>query len=468
LWDGDLRVVRRTGKSMAKFRTSRIIQFVSILIATAAAPVAMAAEIAEAAWAELERESRVRVMVMLSEVAARGNDRAALAAAVDALLATLPAGARLERRFATVPALALSVDRQGLEALAAAGGVARVDLDEGGSGGLLQGLPLARIDPLQTLGFTGAGLKVAIIDSGIRLDHQSFAGRIVDEACFCTGCCPNGGNTQTGPGSGANGHPHGTNVAGIAVGGSGVAGVPTGAATGASIISIRVLDVNNSFCCSSDIVAAMDWLRVNHPDTKVANLSLGTGARFAGDCDQAAAFTQAMGAAVDGLVAQGTAVTVSSGNNGSSIDMQAPACGVRRQRRLAVIRIGMQRSNHCGRSDDMLFQSFDHHRPAGAGRADHGGRHRLDLCYLDLQRHLDGCTDDSGMHRPAATSPSTGDACADPSRPRGIANADRAPRHGAGLSARRLRRCTGATGYAATDFQQRIRVRAVFRQVRVL
>jgi len=326
LWDGDLRVVRRTGKSMAKFRTSRIIQFVSILIATAAAPVAMAAEIAEAAWAELERESRVRVMVMLSEVAARGNDRAALAAAVDALLATLPAGARLERRFATVPALALSVDRQGLEALAAAGGVARVDLDEGGSGGLLQGLPLARIDPLQTLGFTGAGLKVAIIDSGIRLDHQSFAGRIVDEACFCTGCCPNGGNTQTGPGSGANGHPHGTNVAGIAVGGSGVAGVPTGAATGASIISIRVLDVNNSFCCSSDIVAAMDWLRVNHPDTKVANLSLGTGARFAGDCDQAAAFTQAMGAAVDGLVAQGTAVTVSSGNNGSSIDMQAPAC----------------------------------------------------------------------------------------------------------------------------------------------
>lgn len=311
---------------MGNFCSKSIIQFVSLLIAAVAAPVATAAKVSDAAWAQLQYESRVRVMVVLSDVAARGGDRAVLAAEVDALLATLPAGARLARRFETVPALAITVDRSGLEALAASSRVARVDLDEGGSGGLLQALPLARINPVNALGFTGAGQKVAIIDSGIRLDHQSFAGRIVDEACFCTGCCPNGGNTQTGPGSGANSHPHGTNVAGIAVGAGGVTGVPAGAATGASIISIRVLDTNNSFCCASDIVAAMDWLRVNHPDAKVANLSLGTSLRFAGDCDAATSFTQAMAAVVDGLVAQGTAVIVSSGNTASSVDMQAPAC----------------------------------------------------------------------------------------------------------------------------------------------
>ena len=202
----------------------------------------------------------------------------------------------------------------------------RVDLDEGGSGSLLQSVPLALVDAVQALGFNGAGTKVAILDSGVRLDHQSFAGRIVAEACFCTTCCPNGQASQTGPGSGANSHPHGTNVAGIAVGASGVPGVPAGVAGGAGIISIRVLDAGNSFCCSSDIVAGLDWLRVNHPDATVANLSLGTNARFAGHCDAANSFTQAFAAAVNGLVGQGTSVTVSSGNNGSSLDMQAPAC----------------------------------------------------------------------------------------------------------------------------------------------
>lgn len=311
---------------MSKHCNKLAIQIIGMALALIAAPLATAATVADAIWTQLQRESRVRVVVVLPDHEGQERGRAALAEEVDRLLATLPTGSRLERRFETVPALALSVDRAGLEALAASSHVARVDLDEGGSGGLLQGLPLARIDVVKALGLTGAGRKVAIIDSGTRLDHQSFGGRIVDEACFCTGCCPNGGNTQIGPGSGANSHPHGTNVAGIAAGATGVAGVPAGAATAASIISIRVLDANNAFCCSSDIVAAMDWLRVNHPDATVANLSLGTGSRFAGDCDQATAFTQSMAAAVNGLVAQGTAVTVSSGNNASSIDMQAPAC----------------------------------------------------------------------------------------------------------------------------------------------
>jgi subtilisin family serine protease len=284
-----------------------------------------AGTVADAAWQAAAADGKVRVLVSLRP---REGERtpAALAAEIDALLATLPETTSVVRRFATVPALAVVVDAEALAALAAAPGVDRVDPDVGGSGSLLQGLPLARIDAVRALGFTGAGTKVAIIDSGIRLDHASFAGRIVDEACFCTGCCPGGGSTQFGPGSGANSHPHGTNVAGIAVGGGGVAGVPGGAAGGASIVSIRVLDASNAFCCTSDIVAAMDWLRVNHPDADVANLSLGTNARFAADCDGATASTQALAAAVDGLVGAGTTVSVSSGNNGSSVDMQAPAC----------------------------------------------------------------------------------------------------------------------------------------------
>lgn len=288
---------------------------------------AAAGEVGAQVHERLAAEGQVRVLVMLAAAQQRSLEPAAIATEVDALLAELPAAdMQLERRFQTVPALALTVGGQGLEALASSPRVARIDLDAGGSGGVVQSLPLAQVDAVRALGLTGAGTKIAIIDSGIRLDHHSFAGRIVDQACFCTGCCPNGGSSQTGPGSGAHSHPHGSNVAGIAAGGEGVAGIPPGVAPQAKIVAIRVLDSNNGFCCSSDIIAGMDWLRVHHPDATVANLSLGTNDRFPGHCDNAQAYTQAYAAVVNGLVGQGTAVTVSTGNTGSSIDMQAPAC----------------------------------------------------------------------------------------------------------------------------------------------
>lgn len=275
----------------------------------------------------IARDGFASVLVLLAAGRARDGDQGAISAEVDALLAELPSQhVHLHRRFTTVPALALRIDAAGLDALRASRRVAAVGIDEGGEGGLLQSLPLAQVDAVRGLGYTGAGTKIAIIDSGLRLDHQSFAGRIVDQACFCTNCCPNGGSTQLGAGSGANSHPHGSNVAGIAAGATGVVGVPAGAAPAADLIAIRVLDSNNSFSTSSDIVAALDWLRVNHLDTTVANLSLGTSARFQGHCDNATTFTQAYASVINGLVGQGTAVTVSSGNNGSSIDMQAPAC----------------------------------------------------------------------------------------------------------------------------------------------
>ncbi|MFA7541600.1 MAG: S8 family serine peptidase, partial [Lysobacterales bacterium] len=299
----------------------------AVLLALVWAAPALAGEVSAQVHEELAKQGQVRVLLMLAEDQVRGSGPDAIATQVDALLAELPAAdVQLERRFQTVPALALTVGAEGLGALAASPRVGRIDLDVGGEGGVVQALPLAQVDAVRSLGLTGAGTKIAIIDSGIRLDHQSFAGRIVDQACFCTGCCPNGGSTQVGPGSGAHAHPHGSNVAGIAAGGEGVAGIPAGVAPEAEIISIRVLNSSNSFCCSSDVIAGMDWLGVNHPDATVVNLSLGTDARFQGHCDTAEAFTQAYAAAVNGLIGQGTAVTVSTGNTASSIDMQAPAC----------------------------------------------------------------------------------------------------------------------------------------------
>ncbi len=74
------------------------------------------------------------------------------------------------------------------------------------------------------------------------------------------------------------------------------------------------------------MVAALDWIRVNHADTDVVNASLGTGTLFSGSCDASTSFTIAMATAVDSLVTNGTMVFASSGNQGSATQVAAPAC----------------------------------------------------------------------------------------------------------------------------------------------
>jgi subtilisin family serine protease len=320
----------------SKRATMRLILVILVLLLAlfaawpAKAAVAVDGEVASRVAAG--ENVRILAFLELSEPEARALDDRAIQARIDGLLAVAKQrggdlGIRVERRFASVPAFAATVDAGGLAALADGAEPLRIGPDAGGTGGLTLSLPLATITAVQATGLSGAGRKIALIDSGIRRDHQSFSGRIVGEACFCsTNCCPNGQSTQFGAGAGADDHGHGTNVAGISAGGSGVVGVPAGAAPLASLVVVKVLNQNNEFCCSSDIVAAMDWVRTNHPDSAVANMSLGTSARFAGNCDSATAFTQALATAVNNLRSTGTLATVSSGNNGTSIDMSAPAC----------------------------------------------------------------------------------------------------------------------------------------------
>src|SRR4029453_7428429 len=65
---------------------------------------------------------------------------------------------------------------------------------------------------------------------------------------------------------------------------------------------------------------------MTQPDVRVVNMSLGTSALFSGACDTATAFTMAFAAAIDTLKSRGVTVFASSGNNGSTTQMPAPAC----------------------------------------------------------------------------------------------------------------------------------------------
>ena len=129
---------------------------------------------------------------------------------------------------------------------------------------------------------------------------------------------------QSGAGAAEDDHGHGTHVTGIITSDGNVAS--RGVAPGASIVSVKVLDSNNQFCCSSDVVAGLDWILANRPDVKVVNMSLLTFATYTGDCDGADAGTMAFADSIDQLVANGVSVFAASGNSSLANAMGAPAC----------------------------------------------------------------------------------------------------------------------------------------------
>ena len=249
--------------------------------------------------------------------------------AVDAVLSALPmqARGRVVRRFERVPAFVMQADAATLAALDRNRRVLRVDVDVGGWGHAVvpdESSVLNQVHQLTALGVGGTGMKVGVIDSGIDTDHIDLRARIVGQQCFCSGCCPNGSSSQSGAGAAEDDHGHGTNVAGI-IGGDGTA-APRGALPAVSVVAVKVIDRNNRFNSISDVVAALDWLASQHPDIDAVNLSLGTDTLFAGDCDNATAWTQALAVAVANLNALGAVVTASSGNQASLTGMGAPSC----------------------------------------------------------------------------------------------------------------------------------------------
>jgi subtilisin family serine protease len=135
---------------------------------------------------------------------------------------------------------------------------------------------------------TGSGVRVYIIDTGVRPSHTQFGGRA---------------STVYG-GDDCNGH--GTHVAGT------VAGSTYGVAKGALIRGVRVLGCSGSGTWSG-IIAGMDWVRTNHIKPAVANMSLGGG------------FSSSVNTAANNLSNAGVFVAVAAGNSNANACNYSPA-----------------------------------------------------------------------------------------------------------------------------------------------
>jgi subtilisin family serine protease len=244
--------------------------------------------------------------------------------------ATPRGSARVTARWRNLSGFAAEVTPESLAELEADPNVLRVDLDSGGTGGLAQSVPLIGGDKTRAIGATGRGVYVAVLDSGVDETHPDLAGRIADEQCFCRdlngdGCCPNKQQTQSGAGAAADDNGHGTNVVGI-IASRGIVTASPGVAPDVNLVIVKILDRDNTFRSSSQVLSGLDWLITNHPEVRVVNMSLYTSALFDGYCDSAASFTALFAQAVRTLRARGTLVFACSGNEASAKLIGAPAC----------------------------------------------------------------------------------------------------------------------------------------------
>jgi subtilisin family serine protease len=279
----------------------------------------------------LQTAPNTRVIVSLAdapETLRTLNDRAArrrrVADAQDRVLAALSAGDfHVTRRYDGVAAFAGSVSASGLARLASRRDVVAVTPDEKGMGALAQSVPLIRADQVQTsLGYTGSGETVAVLDSGADTDHPDLAGAITTQECFLTGGgCPLGGGTRaSGAGAAEDDNGHGTNVTGIVTSDGVVAS--RGVAPGAQIAAYKVLNSSNSGFFS-DWIAALSDIISNHPEVDVVNMSLVSFATFSGNCDS---YLPAATTAITTLRNSGVLSFVSSGNNAAKAATTFPSC----------------------------------------------------------------------------------------------------------------------------------------------
>jgi serine protease AprX len=257
----------------------------------------------------------------------------AVAPAIDGIQSTL-------RTFQLISATAHAAMANGINALSERDDVEMIWFDEPVHTMLDVSIPLLSVPAVWQAGVTGAGVTVAVVDTGIDATHPDFANRVAQIKDF------------TGEGS-TDKNGHGTHVAGIIGGtGAGSNGKYKGVAPDCTLLAAKVLRGNGSGT-TSDVMAGIEW--AVQQGAHVINMSLGSD----GACDG----SDALSVLCDAAVAQGVALCVAAGNAGPGAStVGSPGCAK------TVITVGAT-------NDTDQVTSFSSRGPTSDGRV------KPDVCF---------------------------------------------------------------------------------------
>lgn len=250
--------------------------------------------------------------------------RAELASIQSQVLASLPKGEFiLSAQYRVVPAFAGELTADGLRLLQANPLVESINPDylmrkaevDAGADALM------RHNTVHLLGARGAGINVAVIDTGIDMAHGNteLTGSVYFTRCTLGAWggsdCPDEDNISVV----TDGDSHGTHVAGIISGKYGVA-------PDAGLAIFKALG-DDGTGLQSEIIDAMDYIADNNGALGIhlVNMSLSSDERFNSelDCeDEMSAYADA----VDAVTAAGPRIFAATGNDGDLVGVGAPAC----------------------------------------------------------------------------------------------------------------------------------------------
>ena len=226
--------------------------------------------------------------------------------------------ADVRRRWAGFSALNARASREGILALARRSDVAWITLDglrRAHTSGPQSGQRLIRSSDVNALGIDGAGQTIAVLDTGVDYTVEGLGGGGFPNAKVVAGADVADDDADPMDCMG-----HGTSVASVAAG-------PSGVAPGAKLVALKISPTAQCGTArDSDILEAFDWVLANREayGIGVINLSFGGVAeRSIGYCDSRLPH---YATAVDAARAAGVAFVASAGNEGLTGSIGAPAC----------------------------------------------------------------------------------------------------------------------------------------------
>ncbi|NJD77411.1 MAG: PGF-pre-PGF domain-containing protein [Candidatus Methanoperedens sp.] len=196
-------------------------------------------------------------------------------------------------------------------------------------------------------GYTGTGIKLAIIDTGINYNHPDLGGgfgtgkKVADGYDFVN----NDANPMDDQG-------HGTHVAGTAAANGSIKGV----APDATLYAVKVLNSAGSGT-TSNVIAGIDWSIAHGAD--VISMSLGSSSQPTDE------FTDILNIVSDAAVDQGIVVVVAAGNSGPGTNTISSPGSSRK-----VITVGASDDSSTATISDDTIASFSDRGPSAFGRLD--------------------------------------------------------------------------------------------------